>query len=391
MMNVNGPQLDRNRRGFTLVELLVCIGIIVILVSMLLPTLGRARSAANTAYCLANLRSIGQAMTMYVSENNGWIPGSGNTTGRHIWKESKSGTHDTAILQPSYSITNIPRVNEPLDWAGPLARVMQLGDPSLTGTDGTARFKFYVRATQFQCPAYAGVMAFPNTTSGFYTALGAQPAFSYNLAQTFLLRANANYNSTRNGDGLAGNMCLPQAPYWVLPNKYQPKIVNVGVTSAKVFAADGAKRSRNFSPGAFQITYGLSSDPQDLNTNETMYADYGPFQCNTRSYGRTSLAANTATPTAYDTRILSMRHGKMAPRSVGSMMRLNLVFYDGHAENMDDLAACNPNFWLPKGTTWDYSDMTTADSSGTGTKICYTDVFNKYMKNVTASNPFVAQ
>jgi prepilin-type N-terminal cleavage/methylation domain-containing protein len=62
------------RSGFTLVELLVVIGIIALLVSILLPTLNRARESANRTKCLANLRSIGQLINMYANASNGMIP-----------------------------------------------------------------------------------------------------------------------------------------------------------------------------------------------------------------------------------------------------------------------------------------------------------------------------
>ena len=64
----------RRRAGFTLVELLVVIGIIALLVSILLPSLSGARVAARSVASLSNLRQIGVALVGYRNENRGFYP-----------------------------------------------------------------------------------------------------------------------------------------------------------------------------------------------------------------------------------------------------------------------------------------------------------------------------
>jgi prepilin-type processing-associated H-X9-DG protein/prepilin-type N-terminal cleavage/methylation domain-containing protein len=66
----------RHRLAFTLVELLVVIGIIAVLIAILLPTLSRAREAARSIQCASNLRQFGVADMMYVNDTKGWhLPG----------------------------------------------------------------------------------------------------------------------------------------------------------------------------------------------------------------------------------------------------------------------------------------------------------------------------
>src|ERR1041385_7866302 len=68
------PMPRRRSKGFTLVELLVVIGIIALLVGILLPTLGKARSAANRVKCLSNMRQLATALFLYATEAHGSFP-----------------------------------------------------------------------------------------------------------------------------------------------------------------------------------------------------------------------------------------------------------------------------------------------------------------------------
>ena len=64
----------KSRLAFTLVELLVVIGIIAVLISILLPAMGKAREQAKTVQCLSNLRQLGTGIQMYISEQRYMLP-----------------------------------------------------------------------------------------------------------------------------------------------------------------------------------------------------------------------------------------------------------------------------------------------------------------------------
>jgi prepilin-type N-terminal cleavage/methylation domain-containing protein/prepilin-type processing-associated H-X9-DG protein len=82
----------RQRGGFTLVEILVAIGILVVLVAITVPVVSRARHQANRTKCANTLRGLGQAVTAFASEHNTTLPTCGiktpPTTGTDVYPTS---------------------------------------------------------------------------------------------------------------------------------------------------------------------------------------------------------------------------------------------------------------------------------------------------------------
>ena len=74
--NSSTPQ---NQRGFTLVELLVVIGVIAVLIALLMPALTRARMSADLVKCQANFRQIYSAVSIYTNESKGFLPRSSSS------------------------------------------------------------------------------------------------------------------------------------------------------------------------------------------------------------------------------------------------------------------------------------------------------------------------
>ena len=156
------------RVGFTLIEVLVVAAIIALLVAILLPTLRRARGVARQTVCLSNIRSIGQAFSMYRSDYDGWLPvGPAN---RLAWQGSNPDYPDQV------KVFNAPGPHrKPVPWTnchygGRRAAVVHHYDPEKLGTQSEPetgrrpltrylykRIGLDSRTPQFECPSDPGV------------------------------------------------------------------------------------------------------------------------------------------------------------------------------------------------------------------------------------------
>jgi prepilin-type N-terminal cleavage/methylation domain-containing protein/prepilin-type processing-associated H-X9-DG protein len=97
---------DRGRSGFTLIELMIVVGIIAVLAGLLLPTVGWARTRAQQAACTSNLAQLGAATLIYATLEGGRLPASQN------WGTSKPERSSAWFVQLP-KLMSEKRINRP--------------------------------------------------------------------------------------------------------------------------------------------------------------------------------------------------------------------------------------------------------------------------------------
>lgn len=333
---------NRNRgicTAFTLVELLVVIGIIAVLVGILLPTLSRAREAANSAKCAANMRTVAQAMLSYANDFNGWL--AGPRTSGTVWEP------------PGPNLDNAP--NWGLDSIGPAET--HLGTTPLQNVDSYSptlgrmlklpendveRLKRLFEVDLF-CPSndlYFGNNIYND--EGVPWNNSDHRSNSYGTVIHFFAWPVRETAPATGYPPIIQRMTAANAVTY--PPSYAPKITKVGNPSAKAFLTEASRfaetsASTSLNPSLTYLSMNFARY-QIEGGNFMGGAPWAPLNGSVALPTTSTFNSNwigKITPLA---RRLAWRHSA----------RMNLAFFDGHVESRPVADTIKVNLYFPKGS-----------------------------------------
>ncbi len=209
----------RSMAGFSLIEVLVVVGMIALLLAILLPSLSGAREQARAAVCGTSLKQISLAATAYGQEHHGWMVGSPNTSGNGARPGFAAGNYTPTANHDHYPALQV------FDWACPLLK--EFGARAPRGFK--QRYTAAVTVVP-QCPSNrrrTGPVNYPALTDLI-------PADT--LAPSYAMSRYFTYvgNNAQTGE-VAGTL------WWhedCIPPDYTPKLDRIAQPAGKAFLAD---------------------------------------------------------------------------------------------------------------------------------------------------------
>lgn len=299
--------------GFTLIELLVVIAIIALLVSILLPSITKAKELARSAVCRAHLRGVGIAFHTYASDNDDRIPGP-NTTGYVYLKPGRPPSGDGDRSLPM-SVD---------DWMSPT-----LGNQLGLSRNRNDRLVKLLN-TDLRCPsnnemydyAYPNGNGWPNPKEIRYS--------SYSAPLTLHVYADAQhaYNSGQEyGLAFSGN---DVGAVDVRSARHKFRVETLGISSLKVVAMDGARYVDDSGRISFNTDTGSAWGGNFMNRGPSLNVYY-------QGSGNPYKYASNGKDLHANSRKYSYRHDG----------KLNMVFFDGHTASMSHEESRAVEFWYP--------------------------------------------
>ncbi len=244
-------------RAFTLVEMLVVLGIIVLLISLLLPAVSRARKAAEMTRCLTQMREIGIALSQYLNENQSALPDDVPTSGPDSPRSANFTGPPPPISDIQYpgdltGMGRMPSINTALDryLKGASPKIWRC--PSQIRRNGQAGFRageFYISDNGEFSPGY---MYLGTKDYGWFLGHKPETAAKYAM-KSWLVRniAGLRMAQFKNDNSSSAEICTFMDYISLMHGKSPVDVYNLKTGERGVFASnflylDGHAETRNY-------------------------------------------------------------------------------------------------------------------------------------------------